>query len=125
MIFKVMLRDFPMRNEELWEPCREILQVNDLKCQGNLVAENVQMVQMEFVQPVFSWFNRFCSSRGTTEQRNDAGDASSEASRYGGHVMCVPGAKCQVAGVLGFRMGQENIMGRRWGWGWGWMLVKS
>ena len=53
MIFKVMLHDFPMRNEELWEPCREILQVNDLKCQGNLVAENVQMVQMEFVQPVF------------------------------------------------------------------------
>ena len=45
-----------------------------------------------------------------------AGDASSEASRYGGHVMCVPGAKCQVAGVLGFRMGQENVMGRRGGW---------
>ena len=44
-----MLCDFPMRNEELWEPFREILQVNDLKCQGNLVTENVQMVQMEFV----------------------------------------------------------------------------
>lgn len=41
--------DFPMRNEELWEPFREILQVNDLKCQGNLVTENAQMVQMEFV----------------------------------------------------------------------------
>ena len=40
------------------------------------------------------------------------GDDSSESSRYGGHVMCVPGSKCQIAGVLGYRMGQENFMGR-------------
>ena len=26
--------------------------------------------------------------------------------------MCVPGSKCQIAGVLGYRMGQENVMGR-------------
>ena len=26
--------------------------------------------------------------------------------------MCVPGSKCQIAGVLGYRMGQENFMGR-------------
>ena len=26
--------------------------------------------------------------------------------------MCVPGSKCQIAGVLAYRMGQENVMGR-------------
>ncbi len=51
------------------------------------------------------------------------GDDSSESSRYGGHVMCVPGSKCQIAGVLGYRMGQENFMGRHgviWPQMWGW-----
>ncbi|CAE6909455.1 rliB [Symbiodinium natans] len=40
------------------------------------------------------------------------GDEGSEATRYGGHVMCVPGSRCRIAGASAIRMGQENVMGR-------------
>ncbi|CAJ1381541.1 unnamed protein product [Effrenium voratum] len=40
------------------------------------------------------------------------GDEASEGSRYGGHFMCMGSAVCRVAGVLAYRMGQENVMGR-------------
>eukprot|EP00913_Durusdinium_trenchii_P032957 g30853.t1 len=40
------------------------------------------------------------------------GDEGSETTRYGGHVMCAPGSNCRIAGVRGYRVGQENVMGR-------------
>lgn len=40
------------------------------------------------------------------------GDESSEATRYGGHSMCIAGSVCHISGVRAFRMGQENVMGR-------------
>lgn len=43
----------------------------------------------------------------------NAGDEGSETTRYGGHVMCAPGSNCRIAGVRGYRVGQENVMGRR------------
>lgn len=41
-----------------------------------------------------------------------SGDEGSEATRYGGHLLCGPGSRCQIGGVAAFRMGQENMMGR-------------
>ena len=32
---------------------------------------------------------------------------------YGGHIMCMPGSQCRIAGAMAYRMGQENKMGRR------------
>jgi len=40
------------------------------------------------------------------------GDETSDSTRYGGHTMCVTGSQCRFSGVKGFRMGQENVMGR-------------
>ncbi|CAE7481070.1 rliB, partial [Symbiodinium sp. CCMP2456] len=40
------------------------------------------------------------------------GDEASESTRYGGHVMCLPGSQCHLAGAAAIRMGQENVMGR-------------
>ena len=89
----------------------EILQVNGVEYRNtNLFVKTCTLRILDFCGGFYHdapWHISLI-----VDHRNCEGDASSEASRYGGHVMCVLGAKCQVVGVLGFRRGQENVMGR-------------